>query len=221
MTQTKIWCGVVNTAIGTRVQMAVTTDRTKLGTLQDIQTVEIVLQGVMMRQRGWSGVENTGTGTIHRMDAILDILDDFVIVPASIFDKVVHDFAKYEQGAILGCRQGEKRICAYYYDEIGSALSKHNEYTPCSSSLEKIVSYWMRSDIVFWGILHSHPLACNNLSRSDILYAVEFCKINQINFVHMVLYIPVMKQMWGYRVFSNGFVSRINVISNIKRFIYV
>lgn len=146
------------------------------------------------------------------MDAAKDLTTDFAFVSADVYKNIIHDFIKCESGAILGIKKDENIVSAYYYDHDGSKLSKFNEYIPCTISLERIILNWSECDIYFWGFLHSHPLGYEKLSHSDLLYAVDFCTINKVNYMYMLLFIPETKQLLGYKVFSNGLITKTNII---------
>ena len=90
------------------------------------------------------------------MDAAKDLATDFAFVLADVYENIIHDFIKGESGAILGIKKAENIVSAYYYDDVGSKLSKFNEYIPCTISLERIILNW--SECIFGDFYIAIPL---------------------------------------------------------------
>ena len=67
-------------------------------------------------------------------------------------------------------------VCRFYADRHTSLT----EYHPDIEVLNRVISKWWREQIVFAGIVHSHPNGYSGLSASDMAYAKAIREANSL-----------------------------------------
>jgi len=98
-----------------------------------------------------------------------------------ITEKVMHEILQTvgtlpcETGGILGA--SDKTICEFAFDVHSS--NSPISYVPNTSYLNTIVETWLRRDIFFCGIVHSHSYGFRSLSEQDINYAKNIISVNK------------------------------------------
>lgn len=114
-----------------------------------------------------------------------------------IINQINVTLGKYtvESGGILGCKNGEIK---YLFDRA----CYENEYIPNTIFLNKILEEWQENNIDFIGIIHSHKER-TKLSYSDIEYARQIIKHNNLCKVHMLIYVIKFKKIFDYVVYEN------------------
>lgn len=91
--------------------------------------------------------------------------------------KEIYDFliglpyAPPERGGILGGNDDSAKFCI---PDDRFITETEYKYKPDIDFLNKIINEWIKSDIDFLGIYHTHPENCEKLSFADVKY------INQI-----------------------------------------
>lgn len=128
----------------------------------------------------------------------MEILNNVVILIEESIG--IHNF---ESGGILGGK-GEI-VTNYVFDRV----CLKNEYIPDVISLNDIIIEWGKCDIAFLGLIHSHETN-NNLSYSDIQYAVNIVTHNKLEYIYMLIYVINKKNIYAYKVGGN-FVNKENI----------
>jgi len=132
-----------------------------------------------------------------------------MFIKYNTYKSIIKTLSKYpiESGGILGARKNI--ICRFYADE---SCIGNNYYIPNIKKLNSVIEYWFKSDILFSGIVHSHPNGFNKLSNEDTKYAVEIIKNNNMK---SILF-PIVSQnkkkkfkLFIYRITENYQVRRI------------
>lgn len=92
-----------------------------------------------------------------------------ILMTKEVYDQILDTIAAQppETGGVLGRKNGI--ICKYFYD--GNADINQYRYVPNVEKINKILDQWLKDDIEFAGIIHSHPEDVNELSYADIHYA--------------------------------------------------
>lgn len=91
----------------------------------------------------------------------MDILSD-------VYNHIIHcPSVPPETGGIIGIKDGI--VCDFLYDK-GLYNSNNAIYTPDVERLNDQIRLWLKQNISFGGIVHSHPITQWELSSDDIKY---------------------------------------------------
>lgn len=130
-----------------------------------------------------------------------------IIILPEVYEKIIRDMGKAiktECGGILGSQNGSDTVSHFFFDKEGSKAAAANEYIPCSTTLGQCVAEWAKENISLWGIVHTHPKRHPRLSAADIRYAVSFCRLNDLPFINMLIFIAEETSLFGYTVYSDS-----------------
>lgn len=84
-----------------------------------------------------------------------------------VYEKISTAFinSEIESGGILGRKNDT--ICKFFFDGGDCAT----EYRIRTEILNPVIDEWAKNDIIFCGIIHSHPNGNGSLSETDKTYA--------------------------------------------------
>ena len=112
-----------------------------------------------------------------------------ILMTKEIYDQILDTIAAQppETGGVLGRKNGI--ICKYFYD--GNA-----------DITNTILDQWLKDDIEFAGIIHSHSEDVNALSYADIHYARKILQENSLEYV--IFPLVVRKNIYMYLIKRNS-----------------
>lgn len=101
-----------------------------------------------------------------------------ILMTKEVYDQILDTIAVQppETGGVLGRKNGI--ICKYFYDD--NADINQYRYVPNVEKINTILDQWLKDDIEFAGIIHSHPEDVNELSYADIHYARKILQENSL-----------------------------------------
>jgi len=99
-----------------------------------------------------------------------------ISVSCTVFREIYHvlGLQTAERGGLLGSANG--LVCRFYYDSAG--ISSDRAYYPSIAQMNRVLKEWAREEIVFSGIIHSHPHDAAALSKRDLEFAGAILKTN-------------------------------------------
>ena len=117
-----------------------------------------------------------------------------ILMTKEIYDQILDTIAAQppETGGVLGRKNGI--ICKYFYD--GNADINQYRYVPNVEKTNTILDQWLKDDIEFAGIIHSHSEDVNALSYADIHYARKILQENSLEYV--IFPLVVRKNIYMY-----------------------
>lgn len=123
-----------------------------------------------------------------------------ILMTKEVYDQILDTIAAQhpETGGVLGRKNGI--ICKYFYDD--NADINQNRYVPNVEKINTILGQWLKDDIEFAGIIHSHPEDVNELSYADIHYARKILQENSLEYV--IFPLIVRKTFNMYLIKSNS-----------------
>ena len=129
-----------------------------------------------------------------------DMMINNILMTKEVYNQILDTIAVQppETGGVLGRKNGI--ICKYFYD--GNADINQYEYVPNVEKINTILAQWLKDDIEFAGIIHSHPEDVNELSYADIHYARKILQENSLEYV--IFPLVVRKTFYMYLSKSNS-----------------
>lgn len=123
-----------------------------------------------------------------------------ILMTKEVYDQILDTIVAQhpETGGVLGRKNGI--ICKYFYDD--NADINQNRYVPNVEKINTILGQWLKDDIEFAGIIHSHPEDVNELSYADIHYARKILQENSLEYV--IFPLIVRKTFNMYLIKSNS-----------------
>lgn len=123
-----------------------------------------------------------------------------ILMTKEVYDQILDTIAVQppETGGVLGKKNGI--ICKYFYDDNADIIQYR--YVPNVKKLNTILAQWLKDDIEFAGIIHSHPEDVNELSYADIQYARKILQENSLEYV--IFPLIVRKTFNMYLIKSNS-----------------
>lgn len=102
-----------------------------------------------------------------------------------------------ESGGILGGHDG---IITAFVSDKGKKIDASYKYEPDIAVLNETIDKWLREDVDFMGVYHSHPKNQEKLSAADIEYINKIMKSvkGYTNRLYFPLVIPKEKMICFY-----------------------
>lgn len=119
-----------------------------------------------------------------------------ILMTKEVYDQILDTIGVQppETGGVLGRKNGI--ICKYFYD--GNADINPYRYVPNVENINPILSQWLKEDIEFAGLIHSHPENIKALSYADIYYARKILQENNLEYI--IFPLVVKKAIYMYLI---------------------
>lgn len=141
-----------------------------------------------------------------------------ILMTKEVYDQILDTIVAQhpETGGVLGRKNGI--ICKYFYDD--NADINQNRYVPNVEKINTILGQWLKDDIEFAGIIHSHPEDVNELSYADIHYARKILQENSLEYVIFPLIVRKTFNMYS-SILQKLMLLSLRIMVRVRRMIQV